>query len=203
MFYNDLASNMTKASIPASIWSGFHQKTVLDRIALLKKIYPSLDEEALTKGKLEMSTADLMIENCIGILPLPIGLGLNFVINGKKRIIPMAIEEPSVIAAASSSAKFICERGDGFKVYTTDPIMPAQIQVIGVDYESAKYKLDEHKQDIISFANMHCKSMVKRGGGCKGVRHRKLYEIDTESEAKDVIVVELLINVQESMGMNI
>jgi len=98
---------MTKSSNQVTIWSGFHQKTVQDRINLLKKIYPTLDQDTLLKGKLDTSLADLMVENCIGILPLPLGLGLNFIINGKKRVIPMAIEEPSVVAAASSSAKFI------------------------------------------------------------------------------------------------
>jgi len=81
--------------------------------------------------------------------------------------------------------------------------MAAQIQIIGVDYETIKYKLDSHKDDIIKFANKYCQNMTKRGGGCKNMRHRKIYEINTETEGKDVIVVELLIDVQESMGMNI
>ena len=157
----------------------------------------------MTNGKLTMATADMMIENCIGVLPVPMGLGLNFVINGKKCVIPMAIEEPSVIAAASSSAKFICERCEGFKVFTTEPVMAAQIQIIGVDYTNVKFTLDANKEEIIKYANGHCLNMVKRGGGCKGIRHRKLYEIDSDHERKDVIVVELLINVQEVMGMNI
>lgn len=115
----------------------------------------------------------------------------------------MAIEEPSVIAAASAAAKFICERSEGFKVYTTDSVMAAQIQILGVDYDSVKYLLEEHKAEIIEYANLGCQNMVKRGGGCKGIRHRKLYELDTEHERKDVIVVELLIDVKEVMGMNI
>ena len=186
-----------------NIWSGFHQKTVQDRIGLLKKLNPDIDEDVLINGKLDMAKADMMIENCIGIMPLPMGLGLNFVINGKKCVIPMAVEEPSVIAAASSSAKFICERSEGFKVFTTEPVMAAQIQIIGVNYNVVKFTIDDHKEDIVRYANSHCQNMVKRGGGCKSVRHRKLYEIDTENEGKDVIVVELLIDVREVMGMNI
>ena len=144
-----------------------------------------------------------MVENWVGIIQLPLGLGLNFLINGTEYIIPMAIEEPSVIAAASSAAKFISERGGGFKVHTTEPIMPAQIQIIGVNYSKAKYILDENKQNIIQHANTHCKRMYERGGGVKDFRHRKIYEVKGEDECKDVIVVELLIDVQESMGMNI
>lgn len=115
----------------------------------------------------------------------------------------MAIEEPSVIAAASSAAKFISERAGGFYTHTTDPIMAAQIQIIGVNYDVLKYKLDRMKQEIIDYSNTHCKNMVQRGGGVKDMRHRKIYEIKTNSNAKDVIVVELLVDVRESMGMNI
>lgn len=115
----------------------------------------------------------------------------------------MAIEEPSVIAAASSAAKFIAERGGGFKTHTTDPVMAAQIQILGVDYSSLKYILDENKGNIIDYANTFCKNMNKRGGGVKGLRHRLLYQLNNHPEHKDVIVVELLIDVRESMGMNI
>ena len=139
----------------------------------------------------------------MGILPLPLGLGLNFKINGKKYVIPMAIEEPSVIAAASSAAKFISERAGGFHTHTTEPVMAAQIQIIGVNYDLLKHKLDTMKQEIIDYSNSHCKSMVRRGGGVKDMRHRKIYEIKTDSHSKDVIVVELLVDVREAMGMNI
>lgn len=186
-----------------SIWSGFHQKPVKDRLNLLKKIYPTLDENVLLEGKLSLARADMMVENCVGVLSLPMGLGLNFMINGTKHVIPMAVEEPSVIAAASSAAKFICERAQGFTTHTTEPVMAAQIQIIGVDYDSLRYKLDENKAKILKYANSHCKSMVKRGGGVIGLRHRKIYEIQTDLEGKDVIVVELLVDVRESMGMNI
>jgi degradative hydroxymethylglutaryl-CoA reductase len=137
------------------------------------------------------------------MIQLPLGLGLNFLINGIEYVIPMAIEEPSVIAAASSAAKFIGERGAGFKVHTTEPVMCAQIQIIGVNYDKVKYSINEHKQAMIDHANTHCKRMFQRGGGVKDLRHKKIYELKTDSDHRDVIVVELLIDVQESMGMNI
>lgn len=83
--------------------------------------------ESLKEGALDTKTADLMIENCIGVMPLPLGLGLNFVINDKSYSVPMATEEPSVVAACSSTAKLIAQKAGGFKAESTKPIMIAQI----------------------------------------------------------------------------
>ena len=81
----------------------------------------------LSEGGLTPALADYMIENCIGIMPLPLGLGIGFVVNGKSYIVPMAVEEPSVIAACSAIAKIIGEHGGGFKCKSTPPVMIAQI----------------------------------------------------------------------------
>lgn len=91
----------------------------------MTKLYPQLDTEMLRKGGLSTEIADFMIENCIGILPLPLGLGLGFKVNGKNYIVPMALEEPSVIAACSSIAKLIGEKGSGFLCQSTPPVMIA------------------------------------------------------------------------------
>lgn len=187
----------------ASIWSGFHQKPIKDRLNLLKRLYPTLDEDIFLKGSLTPAQADMMVENCVGKIELPLGLGLNFLINGKEYVVPMALEEPSVIAAASSVAKFVSERGGGFKVHTTAPVMASQIVFIGVNYSNAKYLVDMNSQKIVDFCNSHCRVMVSYGGGCRGVRTKKIYELQTEDESRDVMVVELLIDVQESMGMNL
>jgi hydroxymethylglutaryl-CoA reductase len=85
----------------------------------LSKILPNLDTKILQNGGLSIELADNMIENCIGTMPLPLGLGIGFKINGKNFIVPMAIEEPSVIAASSSIAKLIAERGSGFLCVST------------------------------------------------------------------------------------
>jgi len=90
-----------------------------------------------------------MIENCIGVLPIPLGLGLNFKINGKNYQVPMAIEEPSVIAACSSIAKLISQTSIGFKSVCQRPIMIGQIQVMNVDYSKAKYIIDANSKEII------------------------------------------------------
>jgi degradative hydroxymethylglutaryl-CoA reductase len=94
-----------------------------------------------------------MIENCIGIISLPIGLGLGFVINGKNYQVPMAIEEPSVIAACSAIAKLVA-KGTGFVCKSTPPVMIAQIQVLELsDIKDAEYRLTNYSKEIIYYAN--------------------------------------------------
>lgn len=93
----------------------------------MTKVYPELDTEMLRNGGLSPEIADYMIENCIGVMPLPLGLGLGFKVNGLNYIVPMALEEPSVIAACSAIAKLIGEKGSGFICQSTPPVMIAQI----------------------------------------------------------------------------
>lgn len=91
-----------------------------------------------------------MIENCIGKMSLPLGLGLNFKINNKEFAVPMSIEEPSVIAAASGAAKLIKDLGNGFKAWSTDPIMTGQIQLLDVEPLQAQTLIEANKQHILS-----------------------------------------------------
>jgi degradative hydroxymethylglutaryl-CoA reductase len=150
----------------------------------------------LLKGGLRPEIADYMIENCIGVLPLPLGLGMGFKINQKPYIIPMAIEEPSVIAACSAIGKLISDKGSGFTCQSTPPVMIAQIQVTEVkDWRDAQYKIKAAKRELIKHANMFCENMVKRGGGVEDIRVRNLGD--------QMIVVELLVNVCDSMGANV
>lgn len=108
----------------------------------------------------------------------------------------MALEEPSVIAAASAIAKLIGEKGSGFVCQSTPPVMIAQIQVTEIsDYKAAEYKIKMHKKDLITHANLYCENMVKRGGGVEDIRVRVLGD--------RMIVVELLVNVCDSMGANV
>jgi degradative hydroxymethylglutaryl-CoA reductase len=150
----------------------------------------------LLKGGLRPEIADYMIENCIGVLPLPLGLGLGFKINQKPYIIPMAVEEPSVIAACSAIGKLISEKGTGFLCSSTAPVMIAQIQVVEVaDSKDAVYRVKAAKREIVKHANMYCENMVKRGGGVEDIRVRSLGD--------QMLVVELLVNVCDSMGANV
>jgi degradative hydroxymethylglutaryl-CoA reductase len=108
-----------------------------------------LSKKNFREGGLSVELADQMIENCIGMLSLPLGLGLNFVVNGQDYIIPMVVEEPSVIAAVSNSAKIIKEAGGGFKTWSSEPLMIGQIQILDVDPEAAKLMLEQKREIII------------------------------------------------------
>jgi len=104
----------------------------------------------LRKGGLSPEIPDYMIENCIGVLPLPLGLGLGFKVNQQNYIVPMAIEEPSVIAACSAIAKLIGEKGSGFMCQSTPPVMIAQIQITEItDFQDAQYKIKVQKREIV------------------------------------------------------
>jgi degradative hydroxymethylglutaryl-CoA reductase len=150
-----------------------------------------------------------MIENCIGKISLPLGLGLNFKINEKDYKVPMVIEEPSVIAAASGAAKFIRDKGTGFITTSTDPVMIGQIQVLDIDPELASAKVNQFSDRIIAEANKYCQRMVKRGGGVKGIA-TKIVSVDDDVielskmvlKRPNMLIVELAVNVCDSMGAN-
>lgn len=110
-------------SVLKGITKNFHRQPIQQRVTELSKILPSLDTESLKNGGLSLKLADHMIENCVGILPLPLGVGVGFQINGKSFLVPMAIEEPSVIAACSTVAKLISQQGSGFLCHSSSPIM--------------------------------------------------------------------------------
>jgi hypothetical protein len=113
-----------------------------------------------------------MIENCIGTYDLPLGLGLNFVINDQPYVVPMATEEPSVIAAVSGAAKTIAQAG-GFKATSTSNVMLSQVQILDVDDPlSAARAILDNKIELLAYGNTFCTSMVKRGGGVVDIRPR-------------------------------
>lgn len=109
-----------------------------------------MNKKCFTEGGLTIDLADQMIENCIGMLSIPLGLGLNFLINGAEYRIPMVIEEPSVIAAVSGSAKIIRDFGGGFKTSSSEPIMIGQIQVLDVSPAEGLAKVEQSKDLIMS-----------------------------------------------------
>ena len=115
----------------------------------LTKLDPTLLVQNFEDGGLSLVNAELMVENCIGKISLPIGLGLNFLINGKHYQIPMSLEEPSVIAAASGAAKFISEQGNGFWTTSTNSIMRGQVTLYDCDFKKAKFILEQSKAMII------------------------------------------------------
>jgi len=178
--------------------SGFYKLPIKDRVELVKKFADLSDEEAKVFSYcLDMGIADRMIENVIGTFELPLGIAVNFLINDKDYLIPMAIEEPSVIAAASNAAKIARIKG-GFKTEYSMPLMIGQIQILQVeDIVQASQKIMKHKKEILRLANAQDKVLIDLGGGAQDLEVRIL-----DSPLGKMIVVHLIVNVLDAMGAN-
>ncbi|MBC7475812.1 MAG: hydroxymethylglutaryl-CoA reductase, degradative [Candidatus Sericytochromatia bacterium] len=183
---------------------GFYKLPQAKRIEKLAEIFdliPSEVKDLSSQGSLTLDQADKMIENAVGIYSLPIGLGLNFLINNKEYIVPMAVEEPSVIAAASSAAKIIRDAG-GFITDSDESIMIGQIQVLNCqDFELAKTKVLQRKNEIIDLANRTEPKMFSRGGGAKDLEIRILGD-ESEYPYCKMMIINLLIDTKDAMGAN-
>ncbi len=167
---------------------------------ILKKITGLTDEEAKTlasTGGLPSDVADRMIENVVGGVTIPLGIATNFKINGKDYLVPMALEEPSVVAAASNAAKIARVKG-GFTVTNTGPVMIGQVQVVNVPSPGdAKAKLQARKEDILKKANDQDPMLVSLGGGAKDLNVKTLSTLKGP-----MVVAELIVNTGDAMGAN-
>ncbi|OYT57876.1 MAG: hydroxymethylglutaryl-CoA reductase, degradative [Candidatus Aenigmarchaeota archaeon ex4484_14] len=179
---------------------GFYKLSPEERLKIVKKFanLTSDEVENLRKtGSLSIKKADMMIENVVGTMELPLGIATNFLINGKEYLIPMCIEESSVVAAASNGAKIARIRG-GFRASSTEPIMIGQIQVTDLkNPEKAKKAILENKEKIISEANDRKSTIIKLGGGVKDVEARVV-----EFAGEKMLIVHLLIDCKDAMGAN-
>ncbi|MFC2064192.1 hydroxymethylglutaryl-CoA reductase, degradative [Chloroflexota bacterium] len=147
---------------------------------------------------LSVEQADHMIENSIGTHSLPLGIGLNFIINGHEVLVPMVIEEPSVVAGASFMAKLAREKG-GFTAKTTLPEMIGQIQLLDIqDLESAQETILANKQELIYEANLVDPILTRLGGGARDLVIRKI----KESPIGPFLVLHLIYDVRDAMGAN-
>jgi hydroxymethylglutaryl-CoA reductase len=180
--------------------SGFYKFSPKERLALVKEFAGLSDEECallLNTGSLPLEAAERMIENVVGGFPLPLGIGVNFFINNRDYLIPMAIEEPSVVAAASYAAK-MARAGGGFHTSSTPPVMIGQIQVVNVaNAEAAKQRVLEAKQDIIDEANAQDPVLASVGGGAKGLDAKVISTI-----VGPMLIVELHVDCRDAMGAN-
>ena len=150
------------------------------------------------EGSLPLKIADGMIENVVGRFELPLGIATNFQVNGKDYLIPMAVEEPSVVAAASHMAK-LARMSGGFQAVSDRPIMRGQIQVMDLeDLYASKTKILEHKNELILAANEKDKTLVNLGGGCEDLE----VHLFNETPAGPMLVVHLLVDVCDAMGAN-
>ena len=151
-----------------------------------------------TTGGLTLEGADHMIENVIGVYSLPLGIALNFQVNGRDVLVPMAIEEPSVVAGASFMAK-LARTGGGFTATTTEPLMIGQMQVINVqNLEEAKFKLYENRADLLAEADSIDPVLKRFGGGARDLEVR----IIDDSPIGGFLVVHLIYDVRDAMGAN-
>lgn len=182
----------------------FYRMSVAERVRAIEArgLISRADAAALTSGDhtLKLGNADRMIENVIGVLGLPLGLGLNFLINGRDYVIPLVVEEPSIVAALSAAAK-IARLGGGFFAEATDPILIGQVQIVSPsDPEQAEAAILEHKADILNLANSLHPKMLARGGGARDV---EVYRHTAPTDGREMVVVHLLVDTRDAMGANL
>ncbi len=180
--------------------SGFYKLSMNKRLKVLKGLTGLTVKEAATlanTGGLSAVVADKMIENVVGGITIPMGIATNFRINSNDYLVPMALEEPSVIAAASNAAKIARMRG-GFRVTSTGSVMIGQIQVVDTpDPHRAVGMLLAKKEEILSKANEHHTLLISRGGGAKDLHTRILSTLKGP-----MVIAELEVNTGDAMGAN-
>ena len=180
--------------------SGFYKLTPKERLQFVRDFAGLTDEEValLTNtGSLPLDIADRMIENVVGAMPTPLGIGVNFLVNDRDYLIPMAIEEPSVVAAASYAAKMVRE-GGGFHTSSTLPVMIGQVQIVGVkDPYGGKMRIIEHREEILKKANEQDPVLVGAGGGAKDIEARII-----KTTQGPMVIAELLVDCRDAMGAN-
>jgi hydroxymethylglutaryl-CoA reductase len=184
----------------SSVISGFYKLPIKERLAIVKDFAGLTDEEISlleNTGSLPLDVLDHMVENVIGVFPEPMGVGVNFQINGKDYLIPMATEEPSVIAAASYAAKMVRD-GGGFHTSSTSPIMIGQIQVVKLkDAKTAKKQVLDARANILKKANDQDPVLNSFGGGAKDLDARIL-----ETTMGQMLIVHLFVDCRDAMGAN-
>ncbi|MGQ9565341.1 MAG: hydroxymethylglutaryl-CoA reductase, degradative [Candidatus Bathyarchaeales archaeon] len=184
----------------SSMISGFYKLSPKERLAVVKEFANLTDEETTLlqqTGSLPLELADRMIENVIGTFPVPLGIAVNFLINGKDYLIPMAIEEPSVVAAASNAAK-MARDGGGFHTSSTGPIMIGQIQAVSIkDPHAARMRIIDAKEEILKKANDQDPLLVSVGGGAKDLNAKVINTI-----AGQMVITELHVDCRDAMGPN-
>nr|MDO8098311.1 hydroxymethylglutaryl-CoA reductase, degradative [Candidatus Njordarchaeota archaeon] len=181
--------------------ANFYKLNLDERIRLVKEFSGLSDEEAevlRSSRGLKLEDANRMIENVVGAFSIPVGIAVNFLINGKDYLIPMAIEEPSVVAAASNAAR-IAREGGGFHTSSTEPIMTAQVQLVGVEDPSrARTEILSRKGEILKIANDCDPVLLSVGGGAKDLEVRLI-----DSEMGQMVITHLLVDTRDAMGANV
>ncbi|MGC9357790.1 MAG: hydroxymethylglutaryl-CoA reductase, degradative [Anaerolineae bacterium] len=180
---------------------GFYNLSVAERIELLAERVDLTDaDRSILAGAagLDLERGSHMIENVVGLHTLPLGIATNFIVNGREVLVPMVIEEPSVVAGASLAAK-LARAGGGFTAHTDPPVMIGQIQVVDVDQpREAREEILKHREELVAQANRVDPVLVDLGGGARGLEVRLL----DETPVGPMLIVHLLYDVRDAMGAN-
>ncbi len=179
---------------------GFYRLTPKERIQLIQEFADLTDEEVdrlqLTCS-LDLDLANRMIENVVGTFPVPLGIAVNFLINKQDYLVPMAIEEPSVVAGASYAAKIV-RAGGGFFTNSTPPIMIGQIQAVHIeDPQGARMAIYAAKEEILKKANEQDPMLVSVGGGAKDLEVKVI-----NTQTGSMVITELHVDCRDVMGAN-
>ncbi len=177
---------------------GFYKLSIEDRRRTVSERAELALEEllaALETGGLDSATADKVVENVLGTYGLPFGLALNVCVNGKDRLVPMVVEEPSVVAAASNAARMIRD-GGGFQAEMSESLMIAQVELMDVpDHDAARAHVEAAREELLELAAEAVPGLVRRGGGPREIELREL--------APGHMVVHVLVDCQNAMGANL
>ncbi len=190
---------MEKSRIPR-----FYRMSVPERVRTVRDrgLIGAEDYQSLQSGRhtLSVQLADKMIENVIGVMGLPVGLGLNFLINDKDYVVPLVVEEPSIVAALGSAAK-LAREGGGFQVESDEPMLIGQVQIVDVaNAARAKSALLQRKHEILNLANSLHPKMIARGGGARDL---EVFIHPSDGPGGDMVVLHLLVDTRDAMGANL
>ena len=182
----------------------FFRMNVAERIAALyeRELLSDDDVRLLTTGDhtLRLPVADKMIENVVGVFGLPMGLALNFLINGRDYVVPLVVEEPSIVAGLSGAAR-MARLGGGYTASSTEPILIGQVQIVNIDdTELGKQQLLDHREDILALANSLHPKMVARGGGALDI---EVFSYTAPEDGRHMVVLHLLVDTRDAMGANL
>jgi len=191
-----------KRELKTSRIPGFYRLSVEQRLAFLARTFRLTDDQIaqLRDGSaLRVEHAVNMVENTVGVFGLPLGLGLNFLVDGREYLVPMAIEEASIIAAVSKGA-LVIRRSGGFETKIDDPVMAGQIQVLDTeDPDAAAAEILKHKDEIVAIGNEADSKMAVRGGGVFDVETRI---VDGGEGVGRMLIIHIMCDVCEAMGAN-
>lgn len=183
---------------PSSRIPGFYRLTLAERRREIAQRTDSNLEalvHAVEHGGLDASAADKVVENVLGIYGLPFGIALNFTINGQDRLLPMVVEEPSVIAAASNAARMVRSSG-GFHAEMVESLMTAQVQLYGVaDEADALERLLAAQAELLQLASDAVPNLIARGGGPRSLEVRTL--------GQGYLVLHMYVDCRDAMGANL